>query len=440
MKPGIHLSLTCALLAVLFWSPALFAYQNSGQFALTWLEAQQSADGSWGSADGNKAHYTGEAVAAFRSFHRINGAYFGGVTWMENHDFPNLDAKGRKIVSLLHHGDAVQSLIAQVTSDRRHSSSGSQGWGLSGFYQMSPLDTALVLESLRDTGWSDYASALTYLCSGQNADGGWSLGLDASSNPLTTAIVTRILCRYQALDPQIDVALIAAENYLSGQVGTGANALLRAETVLALLPNGRQASKANQLLASLQIDQQASGAWEDDPYATSRVVQAFAAAAGKNPEEANQDADIPDAGLRSAINDSLGKNANDALSQGEMAEITSLYAVGKGITDLAGLALAHNLTYLDLRNNNITDLSPLLALDNLETVLLDGNPLSDVEDTDGDGFSDLAEVQAGTNPLDPASFPSDPDPPPAVPALNLVGMFAVLSALAGMGMMRKKCR
>ena len=40
-------------------------------------------------------------------------------------------------------------------------------------------------------------------------------------------------------------------------------------------------------------------------------------------------------------------------------------------------------------------------------------PIRDLSDTDGDGFSDNAEIDAGTDPLDPASQPI------ATPMLNV---------------------
>jgi hypothetical protein len=289
------------------------------------------------------------------------------------------------------------------------------------------LDTALALSTLRNTDWSDYSSALAYLKSSQNSNGGWSLGTGAASDPLTTAIVTQTLCRYQALDATVDTTVANAEGYLSGQVDVGDSTLLRAETALALLPNGRQSAKVVALLDALQNDQDAQGHWDNDIYSTARVVRAMAMALGKDPDAPAPLSGVCDADLRSALNNTLSKNAADALTVSEMRDITSISAAGAGIADLCGLEDAQNLTYADLRNNQITSLLPLVGLANLQTVLLNGNPLSDTEDADGDGHSDLAELQAGTNPLDAGSVPTaTPVPAVNIPAMLITFLLLVL--------------
>ncbi len=432
MKRSIYLFMLVALILFAGSSSMALAGETSGQTALSWLTSRQNADGSWGNDPAVRALYTSEAVAALRSFYKLNRAYYGGIAWMENHDFVNLDYQGRKILSLLSHGASIQSLTNAVIQ-ARWSVSGEAGWGLSDAYSYTPLDTALALSALRNTGWSDYASALAYLQSRQNTDGGWGIGPVAGSNPLTTSIVTQALCQYKPIYPQIDAAVISAEGYLAGHVGTGDSVLLRAETLLALLPNGRQAAKANSLLNSLENGQNTTGDWENDPYATARVVRAMAMALGKNPDAQAGLSDVCDAALRGALNSALNKNAADALTQGEMQSITSLSASGRGIADLCGLADATQLTSADLRNNHITSLQPLVGLPNLQTVLLDGNPLSATDDADGDGFSDLAELQGGSNPLDSGSVPGATP----VPAISFYGLLLAAVVLVRLGVSKQ---
>ena len=412
--------------------PEVSAYENTCRSALAWLESQQNDDGSWGSVQPVKTLYTSAVVNSLRSFYRQDTSYYSGIAWLENHDAMNLDYQGRKISSLLPHGDTVQTMAEEIIQASRQASGDAKGWGLTVFYNASPLDTALVLSALRDTStWSSYASPLSSLQSSQNADGGW--GVDAQSDPLTTAVVIQSLCRYQALVPSVESAIVSAQTYLAGQVATGDSALLRAETALALLPNFRHTAYVVVLLDSLQSDQDSQGGWAEDEYITARVVHAMAVALGKDPDAMQTLSDVCDAGMRTVLNQILGKNTADALSLGEMQEITSISAEGAGIDDLCGVADLANLTYADLRNNNITSLQALAGLSNLTTVLLDGNPLSDTEDADQDGFSDLAELQRGSNPLDPESVPTSVP----VPATNRVGLLLAMAVLAFIGLYQR---
>ena len=116
---------------------------------------------------------------------------------------------------------------------------------------------------------------------------------------------------------------------------------------------------------------------------------------------------IPDANLRSAINNALGANraANAAVTEAEMKTLTSLKRRASPvlevvwISNLTGLEKATNLTTLIL-GGNFTDISALSGLTNLTTLGLWGN------------FTDISALSGLTNltKLDLGSVPdSDPD-------------------------------
>ena len=110
--------------------------------------------------------------------------------------------------------------------------------------------------------------------------------------------------------------------------------------------------------------------------------------------------EVPDAGLRERIGQTLGLASGAAVTQGDLARLRELQASASGIVDLAGLEFAINveklrlsvneiadlsplaglatLTYLTLRDNNIADLSPLAGLTALTTLALPQNELTDV--------------------------------------------------------------
>ncbi len=91
-----------------------------------------------------------------------------------------------------------------------------------------------------------------------------------------------------------------------------------------------------------------------------------------------QSVNIPDPNLRAAIAEALGKTPNSAITVAEMATLERLYANGRDITDLTGLAFAINLGFLDVESNSISDISPLTGLTNLTELKIGRNLISDI--------------------------------------------------------------
>ena len=84
---------------------------------------------------------------------------------------------------------------------------------------------------------------------------------------------------------------------------------------------------------------------------------------------------IPDANLRAAIAEALGKSPNAPITAEEMATLTRLVANNRGIQDLTGLEFAINLDDLLAHDNQISDLSPLSKLTNLRVLNIWHNPI-----------------------------------------------------------------
>ena len=153
----------------------------------------------------------------------------------------------------------------------------------------------------------------------------------------------------------------------------------------------------------------------------------FVDAFGKKVPSSSRIVTIPDANLRTAIEDALGKAISTPITEAEMATLEVLDARNRGIRDLEGLQFATNLTslslgrakaenrygispgifaqveylpadevneisdvsvlssltrltYLDLHRNNISDIAPLAANTGLgsgDQVDVTGNPLND---------------------------------------------------------------
>ena len=84
---------------------------------------------------------------------------------------------------------------------------------------------------------------------------------------------------------------------------------------------------------------------------------------------------IPDANLRAAITDALGKARGETITAAEMATLQHLDASQQGVSDLTGLEFATNLRRLYLSGNNLTELpeSVFSRLGKLELLNLDVN-------------------------------------------------------------------
>ncbi len=61
------------------------------------LQSNQSVtDGGWGSLEDLAYVNTAAAVEALRAANQRNGAYYGGVAWLENHNANNIDLTTKK--------------------------------------------------------------------------------------------------------------------------------------------------------------------------------------------------------------------------------------------------------------------------------------------------------------------------------------------------------
>ena len=88
--------------------------------------------------------------------------------------------------------------------------------------------------------------------------------------------------------------------------------------------------------------------------------------------------DIPDPNLKVALREASGA-LSDSLTDGDLANLTSLDARNRGIIHLTGLEYCVNLQLLHLDLNQISNLQPLVdnpGLDAGDTIYLQGNPLS----------------------------------------------------------------
>lgn len=366
-------------LMLFFITPGIsFAtYESNTAHAAQWLSGQQNPDGSWGSISGEKFILTVEAVQALRASGERNYPYYSGLTWLENHAATNTDYATRRARALSADGEVMgNSLLTVLDSAQDLTAPARQGWGISGDYLQSPVDTALVLTSL-DTGGTASAMiqpALNYLKAAQ-AGGGWPIGLTSGVDLFSTAWVVKALVPWQSLDSSLSTVITSGVSSLGLGVTSSSPVYLQALAAHAALLSGDRTT-AQPWLTSLRGLQAADGSWSGQVYDTALVMRAFASADGVDSPTMQTPVTITDANLRAVINTTLGRNAMDALDRTELARLTKLNAGNQGINTLSGLEWAINLTTLDVRNNNITSTTPIDGLTQLSSLQLSGNPVS----------------------------------------------------------------
>ena len=91
-----------------------------------------------------------------------------------------------------------------------------------------------------------------------------------------------------------------------------------------------------------------------------------------------QTVNIPDANLRAAISEALGKAPGTRITRDEIATLTHLEAHNADIRDLTGLEFAAKLEEIRCNNNSIADISPLSELIRLRVIELRTNAIRDL--------------------------------------------------------------
>jgi hypothetical protein len=381
LAAGRQLALTAGLTASLLSMPALAGpYATPAQQAADWLEVHQDAsDGSWRDSSATRTFLqTAEAVLALHQANRRRGAYYAGLTWLENHDPRNLDARSRRLLVLRATQSSVQQDVSAVSTSASTPGAGQSGWGLAKRYRASPLDTALALEALRTAGATfSSAQAIAYLKAAQLAsagDKGWPAAAGGATDAYTTARVVQSLAAYKGSDATLAAPLANAVATLKTKVGASSAPHVRAAAALAYLRMDPASNDAKTLLDSLTAIQRADGGFDAGALATAVIAQAFSAAEGADAADVRTRVDVVDAALRAAVNQALGRGALDQLNRGELAQLTTLNISNRGVTSLSGLQYAVALTTLLAANNAISDASPIAGLTKLTTVDLSGNP------------------------------------------------------------------
>ena len=159
---------------------------------------------------------------------------------------------------------------------------------------------------------------------------------------------------------------------------------------------------------------------QKDEAGTPQIVDSSGAAV--SPVETGQiiltPVNITDSGLRSRLEEQMGKSAGDPITITDMAELRGgiwLEGTNPKTSNINGLQHCINIRHLNLRHNQINDLSPLSSLVNSLTELrLYDNQIDDLSGLSD--FTNLKKLRIGNNPIDSSDLG---DLPTSLTHLNL---------------------
>lgn len=355
---------------------------NNGIAYLT--ERQSITEGGWGDIEGPSYTYTAAAVNALRSANRRTGAYYSGIAWLENHNATNVDGMSRKILQLVSHGNNIAPDIASINLAKRESAQA--GWGLSGGYYSSPLDTALALQALVKTNSTTGVNqAVAYLVGAQLVGGGWGNAGAATADYWTTAEVAIALDAYRA-QTGVTNALNLASTYLANGAHASMSSNVLARVALALFELNDSLTSAADIKMTALLGKQTAGNW-GDVLSTANAVTALSYALGLNLKLNGPIATIDQEQLRTAINRQLGHAAYGKVTQSDIASLTQLDLRLSSVANLNGLQGASSLTQIKINAN--TNTSAISGLTGVQ-IIVDSDADNIVDATDNCDFASNA--------------------------------------------------
>jgi subtilase family serine protease len=191
-------------------------------------------------------------------------------------DFPdqqNYDYLARKISLMVKTGEDVAEFMTQLLTGQNSDG----GWGFGPGYSSDPLDTALALRALLDSGYADFAGyqkVLAYFNSHQNSDGSFSIKKNSDGQVYLTALIVEELER---LNKVLDCSYITNSsrqwliNQKNGSGGYGDGMLETARTLRVII-NDLYSSELESVFAYIDESKLPNGSWNDDALTTAAVL------------------------------------------------------------------------------------------------------------------------------------------------------------------------
>jgi prenyltransferase beta subunit len=139
---------------------------------------------------------TAETLSTFQVLGNIGTQYSDGLGWFNGQPVDSVNSAAKKIIVRAGAGLDISNELNQILFWRN-----SDGfWGLDSDYHNDILDTSLSLLALKSINYADpniISSALGYLLSTQNSDGGFGFYAGDDSNIYMTAMAAKTFMEYK---------------------------------------------------------------------------------------------------------------------------------------------------------------------------------------------------------------------------------------------------
>jgi len=247
-----------------------------------YLTSSQNPDRSWGGAGSSTGTVT-STVAVLDTLKMLNQSdlyeYSGAISWLQTQSLDTTENLSERIQALTAGGTDQDKLVAYIDTLMH-------AWGGNNEFSVNIIDTVYAIQALKTANYSDhavFASALAFLSSCQNTDGGWGFYKGDKSNTYVTSLVlsafSRLKATYTGLQPVINTAAAYVLSKQNADGGFGSSPSSVHETALAyeaLVASGIDVSASTPLAIDyLGRTQQANGSWDNDPYETALALKAL---------------------------------------------------------------------------------------------------------------------------------------------------------------------
>lgn len=281
-----NLIIICIALYFVIFAAIAQAQLPQIQSGLNYLTSSPKPDGTWATST-TQVETTAATASALESLKILNqttgSSYTNASAWLQSQSPNTVDFLSQRIRALKLTDSSIDALIP-LLNQLKHA------WGGDDGYVTNNIDTARALHALKAANYSDQSlifSAINYLLTIQNSDGGWGFRLADDSNVEDSALVLSALSQYKTtylMDQQISAAatyLLSKQNNQNNNQygGFGSNGSTVYETALAfiaLIESGQtQGLPLQNAINYLTTTQLPNGSWNDDPYSTALALRAL---------------------------------------------------------------------------------------------------------------------------------------------------------------------